>query len=169
MKYSEVPEGRYPGKILDYGISETKSGLPQVAITFGVTVGEEVVSMNWYGSFKPNAKKFTIDALLACGLQGNDPAVLVGGKEAGGLDINSDLSLVVKRDSDAEGNPTSKIAWVNKPMGSGVAHMEKFKALGSLQALGLTGDIMAARSKSPEAKVSAKPNGAVIDNSDVPF
>jgi hypothetical protein len=65
---SDIREGTYRGKILDYGVTTTKNGVPQAAIKFGLKTPEGDRVLTWYGGFSGESTKWTIKALLTCGL-----------------------------------------------------------------------------------------------------
>lgn len=112
---SFVNEGKYTAKIKDYGIGTTKEGQPKAMIIFTFKdekgLDQELV---WSGSFKEGkAREITIDALLTCGLKGDNPLAMVGGIETGILNADQEVQIQVKNELYND-KTYSKIAWINK-------------------------------------------------------
>lgn len=125
-----IQPGTYVAKVVSHAISETKGGDPQAAITFGF----DGHTLTYFGSFKPGALKFTIQALLACGLKGQNPA--------GALEIGKEVSIVVADEVGQDGVSRTKIKWVNK-LGGVKNVIAEDAARAKLSAL--EGAVMAAR------------------------
>lgn len=106
-----VKPGRYTAKVVEHGITETKNGDPQAAIRFSFEAEGKQRELVWFGSFKEKAAEFTLQALVNCGLQGNNPA--------GPLEIGKEVSIVVDVDQDQKGNDRNVVQWVNKLGGIG--------------------------------------------------
>lgn len=102
-----VTPGTYTAKIVSHAITEAKSGNPQAAVTFSFEADHKTQSMIWYGSFSEKAVPFTLKALLACGLKGNNPA--------GPLEIGKEVSIVIEDEVGQDNKTRSKIRWVNAP------------------------------------------------------
>lgn len=112
---SEIKPGYYNGKIVKYGIGKTQSGNPQAMIQFQFqTPDGQSHTLTWYGSFSEKAKKFTIDALLRCGLRVDNISILANGVESGALDTEKELSLDIRKEKGDDGKERLKIAWVNE-------------------------------------------------------
>lgn len=133
-----IQPGTYIAKVVSHAISETKGGDPQAAITFSFTeAGKIQHSLTYFGSFKEKARPFTIKALLACGLKGNNPA--------GPLEIGKEVSIVVENEEGQDGKIRAKIRWVNQ-LGGVKNVINPDAALAKLAAL--EGAVFAARSES---------------------
>jgi len=102
-----IEPGRYKGNVAAHSITETKAGDPQATVTFKITVNGAEEQVTWNGSFKEKAVDFTIKALIACGLQGNNPA--------GPLTVGKEVSLVIENEVGTDGKERSKVKWVNEP------------------------------------------------------
>lgn len=100
-----VNPGTYNAKVLSHAISETKAGLPQAVVKFTFEAAGTAHTLTWFGSFKEGALPHTIKALLACGLQGNNPG--------GALEIGKEVLIVVEDDKGEDGKTRNKISWVN--------------------------------------------------------
>ena len=66
--------GTFEANIVNYGVSETKDGRPQVTVTFECfhldEAGlEKVEKITWYGSLYEGAIPITLETLLHCGLK----------------------------------------------------------------------------------------------------
>jgi hypothetical protein len=96
-----IEPGIYVAKVFEHAIGETKAGLPQAVITF--KFGGH--SIKYYGSFSPKAAPWTIKALIACGLEGQNPA--------GPLKIGKEVSITIAEDVNLQGQPVMKVRWVN--------------------------------------------------------
>lgn len=105
-----IQEGTYEAKVASHAITETKNGDPQAVITFDLKTTEGVVKMDWYGSFKEKAQKYTLTALVTCGLKGSNPA--------DDLEIGRTVSVVVVHDVDDAGKKRARIRWINRAGGT---------------------------------------------------
>lgn len=100
-----IPAGTYKATVLSHAISETKKGDPQAAISFSIE-SDGPQTITWYGYFTEKTTPHTIKALLACGLEGNNPA--------GPLKIGKEVSIVIEHETDEETNKLrAKVRWVN--------------------------------------------------------
>jgi hypothetical protein len=99
-----IKQGTYLAKVISHAISETKGGNPQAVVKFSLDA-DGPKTLTWYGSFSEKAIEITVKALLACGLQGNNPA--------GALEIGKEVSIVVEIEKDENGKERNKVRWVN--------------------------------------------------------
>lgn len=106
-----IPDGRHMAKVIDYGLSETKAGDPQVRVRFKLDGdGSEIT---WFGSLKEGkAQEITVDALLVMGFTGSDLTALEGGSGSKVLNEEKSVSIVVEAET-YNGKTTSKVKWVN--------------------------------------------------------
>lgn len=109
--------GRYVGRLIDYGVLETKDGHPQILGVFDFTdsTGEQF-QQAWFGSLKPKAKEFTLKALKALGFDelSHQYPDLALGVDGGPLDLNRRVSLTVEDNRNPQtGEVNSRISWVN--------------------------------------------------------
>lgn len=129
--------GRYEGKILDYGIGETKMGNPQIFVKF--KIGEK--SLTWFGSLSEKAIEITGKALIACGFKGTDLSVLADGLNSNALDLDKTLSLVVENE-EYKGKTYTKIKWVNELNSGATEKLNKAGAVQKLSGMNLTGKMI---------------------------
>ena len=115
-------EGIFTGKITDYGITETKAGLPQVTVSFQALVPatetepEHKKSVTWYGSLKEGrAQEITIDALITMGYTSKSFTEISGGE---GLNKDDEYSLTISTGPNNEGKTVTTVNWIN-PLGGG--------------------------------------------------
>jgi hypothetical protein len=109
---NKIMPGEYTGKVTDYGISETKAGMPQVFIKF--TFNENGKSLTWFGGLSSDkALDFSGKNLIRCGFRGTDLTVLANGVAANALNTNKDLQLVVENET-YEGKTRTKIKFINE-------------------------------------------------------
>ena len=139
-----INPGTYVAKVVSHGITETKAGAEQAAVTFSFD-GHQ---LTWFGSFKEGkAREITIKALLTCGLKGNNPA--------GPLEIGKEVSIVVADEVGQDGKTRTKIKWVN-PIG-GIKNV-------------LAGDAAKAKLSALEGAVMAARQGGDFEDTDtIPF
>lgn len=105
-----INEGTYEAKVASHAITETKNGDPQALVTFDVKTTDGVVRLDWYGSFKEKALKYTLTSLINCGLRGTNPA--------DDLEIGKVVSIVVSHEPDTNGKTRARIKWINKVGGT---------------------------------------------------
>lgn len=112
--------GKYLARIIDYGITATKNGDPQIQIKFEFQNPEKAV-MNWFGTLKEGkGRDITIKSLIACGIKSDDIAALADGPASQMLNMEKDLNLTVDYQTDdsgkvveKNGKKSLKIQWVN--------------------------------------------------------
>ncbi len=107
--------GSYPGKLIDWGITSTKDGLPQVVCMFEYLQDGRALRLNWFGSFKEKPYQRTIDALKFLGLQTHDLSLLADGIPGKALTLGQMAEIVVEIRPNLTGKMTAGIAWVNNP------------------------------------------------------
>lgn len=152
--------GTWIGKVVDYGVTETKDGAPAVFVSFDVDMKDDGVNnMTWRGSLKEGkGREITLKALLALGFRGRDVSELIDGPDSNMIDVGREAKLVCENE-EYEGKTYCKIKWVNSMTGgpSGVQRADPAQAKAKLLKLGLAGDLAKLRTTMP------------VDNSDVPF
>lgn len=140
-----IPEGKYPGKIVDYSISQkSDNSEPVLEVMFELDVsnlGKRKLTL--YKYFKGNALEYTLKFLATVGMRGNDPGILVDNHYGTGtLDETSDFEVEVIQET-YEGKVRNKIGWVNR---RGTSKVGGAQAMGLKQKLGdLRGPMMKAR------------------------
>lgn len=126
-----VSPGKYLGKIVGCGFTESKAGdaYPFIQFQFADHEGK-FHNLTWKGTLKEGkGKVITIDTLLRCGLKGNNIFAISDGVSA--LDVTKEMSLDVVHQITDEGKTYANIAWVNTPGGTGpkkVLSKEELKA-----------------------------------------
>ena len=139
-----IKPGKYTAKIVDYGIGETKAGNPQAAVVFEFKDDQERKwSLSWFGHFTEKTIEKTLDALLVCGLHGNDVGAIASGPEGGALDMSRDVSITVEHETDDKGKTRAKVRWVNRVGGNSFKRMEQSQAVAKLG--NLKGAVLARR------------------------
>lgn len=110
-----MSEGQYIGKIINYGLQETKSGSVMAVIQFEFLDAEHKKhKLSWRGSFNGKALEWTLKTLLICGLYGNDPTIMADGPPSGALNMQKEFSITVKSEIGHDGKSYYKIAWINE-------------------------------------------------------
>lgn len=140
-----IAAGRYSAKIKGYGIGTYKDGSPKVMILFSFKdADEKQQELTWAGSLKEGrAREITIDALLVCGLRGEDIKALAGGVETGLLSTENDVSIVIEHE-EYEGKTYARIKWVN-PAGGGAFKKSTIAEVQKMAGLDLKTDVLARR------------------------
>ena len=152
-----VNAGRYTARVKDYGLATTMAGDPKVTVLFTFKDEEgKQQDMFWDGFLKsPKSKEITIDALLVCGLKGDDLTGFENGAESGKLDLSREVEIVVNHE-EFNGKTRAKIAWVNRTGGASFKDVSP-DAVKKLSGLNLKADIMARRKETgiekPEEKL----------------
>lgn len=116
--------GEYTARVTAHAMGRASTGKEQIAVTFSVEDGDKVSSITWYGYFTDAAYPTTEKALQSLGWDpaANDYAFHeLNGTEAL---VGAEASIVVEEDVNQDGNPVSKVRWVNAP-GGGVALKER--------------------------------------------
>lgn len=118
--------GKYKAKAIDWGVTKTSAGLPQVSVLFeyqqpGDMPGvQEVRQLIWFGSFKEKAAERSMEVLEMLGLkQAPYPAMEIG-REGKALDETIEVEVVVEHRVDLKGVRRAGIAWVNRLGGRGI-------------------------------------------------
>ncbi len=156
------PEGTVPAKCVEWALTETTAGAPQVFLKFKALDGTEPPA--YFGSFSEKALPHTLKALRACGWTGVDPMEI--DNPHAGLDAN-EVSLVIGHET-YEGVTRAKVKWVNTP-GQALKPLDPAKKATFAQAL--KAQILALEQGQPKAaakKPSGPPPGHPAD-ADIPF
>ena len=108
---TDLVPGKYKAKIVDYGIGETKSGVPSVNVRF--QFGDN--SLTWSGYLSEGkARQITVENLTRMGFTDVDRmADLTDGVLSGLLDTNKELEIDVQSEV-YEGKTFLKIKWINE-------------------------------------------------------
>ena len=139
--------GVFQGTIKDYGVSETKSGNPQVFVKFGFEAEGAAKELTWYGSFVGGAKDITLKTLIYCGLAPQMFSQLVNfrnGVASNMLDLGKVLNLDVQEEPKQDGSGMrTVIQWVNDPNSSpAIKKIDEAKNAQYFGSMGFDGDLM---------------------------
>jgi len=139
--------GVFQGTIKDYGVSETKSGNPQVFVKFGFEHEGAAKELTWYGSFVGGAKDITLKTLIYCGLAPQMFSQLVNlrnGVASNMLDLNKVLNLDVQEEPKQDGSGMrTVIQWVNDPNSSpAIKKIDEAKNAQYFGSMGFDGDLV---------------------------
>lgn len=107
--------GSYTGKLIDWAVTQTKAGMPQIVCMFEYLQDGKPLRLSWFGSFQDKAVQRTFDTLRFLGLKGNDLSVLADGVQGKGLEVGKVANIVVEIRTDLNGKPRAGISWVNDP------------------------------------------------------
>jgi hypothetical protein len=105
--------GTYIARPVDWAITKTKAGLPQVCVCFRYNDGVDK-DIVWYGSFKDTVVERTVDTLISMGLQGS-LETLADGCLGTALSKEKPMEIVVEHRQDMSGKLQAGVAWVNDP------------------------------------------------------
>ncbi len=155
-----MPNGTFVANVADFGVSETKAGLPQISVTFDVNAENGTSRYSWFGSLKAGkAREITIKALVTLGFTGKNLADLADpAKEA--IAIGTEVEVVLAEET-YDGTTRTKIQWINKVGGGGgIAKLDADTAKAKLAALGdIGGELMLAQQGGAATGQAAKPEG----------
>jgi hypothetical protein len=118
--------GKYKAKPIDWMVTKTKAGLPQVSVLFAyeqpgeMPGSKEAREITWYGSFKGGALERTLESLEMLGLRQAPYPAMETGREGTALDINAEVEIVVEHRADLQGVRRAGVAWVNQIGGRGL-------------------------------------------------
>lgn len=110
----EFADGNYLARGTQAALGETGTGKEQVAVIFKILApGFEGKHITWFGYFTDKTADRTIESLRICGWAGSDLSDLSG------IDTN-EVELVIANE-EYEGKTISKVRWVNRAGGVGLA------------------------------------------------
>lgn len=118
--------GKYKGKPIDWMVTKTQAGLPQVSVLFeylqpGTMPGTtESRQLTWFGSFKGGALERTLEVLALLGLRQAPYPAMETGRDGKALDENAEVELVVEHRIKDGGEMRAGISWVNRIGGRGL-------------------------------------------------
>lgn len=119
-----VPPGEYIAKLVEHGIQEPKEAgkAPQAVLTFEIEVGGTRRRITAYKSFSPAAAKWTLKALIACGMRSDDPSSINQHNAFDGREV----SITVKHETGNDGKTRAVVEWINS--------LSKFKRMNPIAA-----------------------------------
>lgn len=107
--------GKYRGKLIDWAVTETRGGAPQIACMFEYVQDGKPLALTWYGSFLDTVIDRTDEVLKFLGFQGIDYSVLADGPDGKGLTLNAEALVTVETRLDLKGVMRAGISFVNDP------------------------------------------------------
>ena len=108
--------GTYRAVAIDAALGETSTGKEQVAVQFRL-LDVEHAPLTWYGYWTEATADRTIESLRIAGWTGTDLMDLT--ELASGQ--TPEVSLVIDEEADLQGVMRTRIRWINRPNGQGVA------------------------------------------------
>lgn len=107
-----VAEGTHQMHVVDYGTSETKAGLPQIAVVLANDEGDKIT---WFGSLKTDqSSQITVDTLKRMGVPNDQLNDVAKGKDvAPNVSFHAALDVEVAEET-YQGVTRPKVKWVNK-------------------------------------------------------
>lgn len=170
-----IKAGKYKATIEGFALRATNKGDPMVSICFAVKDEGASHSIYWNGTFGPNAMDFTLEALLVCGLKGNDLAILAKGPAGGGLDMLKEVQVSVEyQENQRDGKMYPTVKWINEGSGARFNNvLPEAEAVTKMRGLNLSGNVAAMRAQKgykdqPAQKSQVVDNGPP-DMGDIPF
>ena len=108
-----VNPGVYEAKIVNYGLSRSKSGNLQAVVKLGFEddMGKKH-TISWYGGFGPNQMRMTIGTLVVCGLNTAVDAIAEG-PSSNALNTVDPLFIEVEH-NEYQGKTNARIRWISK-------------------------------------------------------
>jgi len=173
-----VPADVYVGRVVNYGIKETKNGDPEPVIVFQVPVNGKNRSIYWRGSLKEGkAREITIEALLVCGLSTKFLGEMADGPKSNALDTEKDIQLTVINETNDDGKTYAKVQYVNEVGGMLRNILSRQEAVTKISTLkSLAADIADLAKKRNYSLSKEKPKGAAREETppppsgeDIPF
>lgn len=174
----DIQPGKYEARIVNYEITQTKQGDPQVQVLFEYHPGGERHEIVWYGNLTHEVgRKIALKALLAMGFNRKNIADLAEGYQSGALDADTPVEIEVER-RDKKNGPGTFLAvkWVNRLGGGKFANaLPKQEAKAKLASLNLDGELAALRAETgsnvqPIKKAVGQSHDPNFDaESDLPF
>lgn len=161
---SNVQPGTYRARVVNYTLSTTKTGNPQVEVLFEFSQGEGVHAshhqIRWWGQLTEKAIPYTLKNLITMGYRGttnDDFARLAEGVEGGMIDLGLEVDLVMELEPNDQGKAFLKVKWINAPGGGFKAGMTKDQAKVKLGAMNIAGQLAMIRQEIGAPKPSSKP------------
>jgi hypothetical protein len=167
---AKMQPGTYKAQVLNYTISQTKAGDPQVEVLFEYNDGDTTQvggthhQVRWWGSLKQGkGQEWTLKTLDLLGFSGKtneDFAKLADGFESGMLDPTREVSIVLEEDAKDDGRKFIFVKYVNDlnraPAGFKSA-LSRGEANVKLGALNLAGQMAMLRSQAPAKAPATRP------------
>lgn len=143
----EIQAGTYDARVVDYGVTSSKAGVPGVYVKFEFEDMDGIrKALSWYGYFKNEKNsEITCNSLAILGWSTNDPSDLAQGPGSGVLDEENEVSIVIEPNT-YEGVTRMQVKYINQ-IGGAVVRMEKAEAKKLFNGMNLSGLAAAARKK----------------------
>lgn len=99
--------GTYKAVLASHAVTVNKKGNEQIVCQFSIDDGTgKIHGMKWYGHLSEKSMRFTAEALIHLGLEGNNPG--------GSLKIGKEVNVTVVEEKDeTTGKTHTKITWIN--------------------------------------------------------
>lgn len=154
---NQAQPGTYRARVVNYALSSTKAGNPQVEVLFEFSSGSEHHQIRYWGQLSEKALPYTLKNLVTMGYLGTtneDFSKLADGVESGIMDLSTEVELVLESEPNDQGKSYLKVKWINAPGGGFKQGMTRDQAKVKLGTLNLAGQIAMIRQ---EIGVPAKP------------
>lgn len=143
-----IEPGTYRARVVNYTLSNTKAGNPQVEVLFEFSQGEGVHESHhqtrWWGQLSEKALPYTLKNLITMGYRGTsneDFAKLADGVEGGMIDLSTEVDLVLEYEAGEAGKTFLKVKWINTPGGGFKAGMTREQAKVKLGMMNIAGQL----------------------------
>jgi len=142
----DVEEGQYSAKMTNYGLKNNEHlDKVECMIQMQFKAGDDFHHIVWRGFFTKkdgSSSRKTIDTLLCCGFEKNDPSLLAAGPESGLLDMDKKYQVTLERNDGGY----IECTWIN-PLGGQMFEdvLSTDDAVKSMKGLKIGGDFMNAR------------------------
>jgi hypothetical protein len=164
--YDLHPAGQFEGTIVDHGISEAKTGTPQVFLKIESSKGGRTIYA--YLALTDNAVEFTVIKLRNAGFTGSSFAELEDGSLLKGNVIDYKVEHEVYN-----GQTRAKVGWIGDPNGGAKRSVEaaqnarRFDA--ALRANPALAQPATSRTSQPAIPPGPAPAADLADAGDIPF
>jgi len=129
--------GKYNAKVVDYFMSETRAGNPQVVLKFMMEDGNTIYH---YMSLSEKAQPYTAKTLAVLGYEGQDVNLLADGPKTNILNLSKTVELVLDNE-EWNGKVNLKVKWVNELGGTNFKKLAKEEAAKKLIGVDLRGHL----------------------------
>jgi hypothetical protein len=106
-----ISAGKFKGKVVDYGVKETKTGKPMIEVWFEV---DNEGTVPWRGFLTEKTVERTLKTLALCGLKGPLESIAdgpIGGALDPDKELDIDVELVASQKDASKKYP--QVKWVN--------------------------------------------------------
>lgn len=163
-----VDPGTYRSRVVNYTLSNTKAGNPQVEVLFEFSQGDGLSSthhqIRWWGQLSEKALPYTLKNLITMGYRGTtneDFAKLADGVEGGMIDLGVEVDLVLENETSEQGKTFLKVKWINALGGVFKSGMTREQAKVKLGTMNIAAQLAMIRQEigAPSPKKQVRPAG----------